>query len=215
MKKILFSLLFMALILFTFCKKDEYVGVEKTVNDTVAMITHDTRDEYFLYDNMHLYLDATTPGAISYQWLPTNETSPVVEFIPNDYRPFPVNLFGAGVFGAYEVLVTLPDTTIKYIIGVKADESTVYCANSFTPNNDGMNDYWGPYYIDAAVTINDVNIYDEHNKRLFHASENENIFWDGKYNDKVCDVGIYYYTIHYTSVQGSKRSKEGMLQILR
>lgn len=202
-------------IIFTSCKKDEFMHNDDNVNDTVAMISHYVREEYYLYDNANLYLDATTQGALSYQWLPTNETSAVIEFVPNDYKPHPWDMFDFNFFGGYEVIVTLPDTTVTYGIAVISDESVVYCPNSFTPAGDGLNDLWGAFYNHNALTINSLNIYNSRDKRVFHSGENEEPLWDGRYDGDPCDIGYYYYTIHYTNIHGKKKSKEGILQLSR
>jgi gliding motility-associated-like protein len=210
------TILFISVLLIAVasCKKDEYVRNNDIITDTVALISFNVPDVYMLYDNAHLYLDATTEGALSYQWLPTNETSPVVEFIPNDYLINPWTIASEKPFGCYEVIVTLANTTIKYGIGVFADDAVVYCPSAFTPDNNGMNDKWGAYYIYQNL-IKSLNIYDQNNRRLFHSGGNDDPLWDGKYKGKLCDVGTYYYTLHYTTPQGGKKSREGMFQLLR
>jgi gliding motility-associated-like protein len=171
-------------------------------------------NEYYLSDNTHLYLDATTPGAISYQWLPTNETSSVIEFFPNIYADY-FGYYDGRIYGAYKVIVTLADTIINYYVDVLADESVVYCPNAFTPNGDWKNDVWKVGYDSRFVKIVSLNIYDQQNKKVFSSGEYDEPSWDGKYLGTLCDAGYYYYIVHYTTAQGGKRSREGMLQLIR
>ena len=50
----------------------------------------------------------------------------------------------------------------------------------FTPNNDGMNDYWYIPDIEQYGTIS-VQIYNRFGKQLYHSSAYKND-WDGTYN---------------------------------
>jgi|WetSurMetagenome_2_1015567.scaffolds.fasta_scaffold77063_2 gliding motility-associated-like protein len=200
---------------FASCKKDEFVKNSDVISDTVSLVSGSQPQEYNLYDEVQLYLNATTSSAVSYQWLPTNETTSVIEFVPNDYKPTGWSVANGNFFGGYEVIITLPDTTIRMGIIVYADEAVVYCANTFVPNGNGLNDLWKVYYNSNAVTINELNIYNSRNKTVFHSGEGEEPAWDGKYKDDICESGIYYYTFHFTTLQGGKKSKEGMIELMR
>jgi gliding motility-associated-like protein len=215
MKKLLLCICFITFIL-TSCKKDEYIKNKDTVTDTLHFVSfHDLDYNYYLSDNTHLYLDATTPGAISYQWLPTNETSPVVEFIPNIYYNNLLFYHDGAFYGSYKVIVTLHDTTINYIVNVIADESVVYCPNTFTPDCNCFNSIWRVGYNFNFVKMVSLNIYDQQNKKVFSSGEHDQPNWDGTYLGTLCDAGNYYYIVHYTTSQGGKRSREGMVQLIR
>jgi len=213
MKKLVLSLICISFIL-TSCKKDEYIKNKDSVTDTVHLNSVNPYAEYNLSDNTHLFLDATTPGAISYQWFPTNETGPVVEFSPNIYVG-DFFYYNQNYYGAYKVIVTLPDTTLNYFIHIIADKSVVYCPNSFTPESHFYNKVWQVGFDADYVKMVSLNIYDNQNLKVYAWEENSPAEWDGKYNGTLCDAGYYYYIIHYTTLQGGKRSKEGILQLIR
>ena len=69
-------------------------------------------------------------------------------------------------------------------------------ANIFTPNNDGLNDYFTlptlPPDLCASV-FTEIKIYNRWGNRVY-ASADRNFKWDGK---AVTD-GIYYYVVSYT-----------------
>lgn len=213
MKKTAIYIVLLLLIFFTSCKKDEFINNNDLVTDTVNVAAGFQPQEYNLYDQVLLYINAETPGAISYQWLPTNETSPVIGFVPNDYKPTGWDITDDLFFGGYEVIITFADTTVQLGIAIFADESVVYCANSFTPNGDGINDIWTVFYKRNVVTINSLSIFNSRNKMVFYSGDNDYPAWDGKYKDDSCESGIYYYTVHFTTVQGGKKSKEGMIEL--
>jgi len=205
-------------IVFASCKKDKFYKNYDVVVDTVN-VTMDYayfNDPYYLIDNSFLYLNATSPGAISYFWLPTNQTTPIVGFIPNHYLPYNYDL-NSGLFGGYEVIITYSDTTIRYSIGVIADEAIVYYPNLFTPNHDGSNDKWTITCDWRTARFISLTIYDQQNRKDFktESDDYDKRAWDGNYNGSPCDAGNYYFVFHYKTVDGGNKSKEGMFELIR
>ena len=71
--------------------------------------------------------------------------------------------------------------------------------NTFTPNGDGINDYWD---ITGLIAYQDatVDIFDRWGQQVFHSLGYPKP-WDGTYNGKPVAVGVYYYVIN-THYQG-------------
>jgi gliding motility-associated-like protein len=65
--------------------------------------------------------------------------------------------------------------------------------NTFTPNNDGVNDYWK---IDALVTYPEslVTVYSRYGQKVYQSIGYPKS-WDGKYNGTPLPDGTYYYII--------------------
>ena len=63
----------------------------------------------------------------------------------------------------------------------------------FTPNNDGMNDYWYIPDIEQYGTIH-VQIYNRYGKMVYESSAYKND-WDGTFNGKPLPEASYYYII--------------------
>lgn len=72
----------------------------------------------------------------------------------------------------------------------------------FTPNNDGMNDYWYISDIEQYGTIS-VQIYNRFGKLLYKSSAYNND-WDGTYNGTPLPEAAYYYII--------KSSEKGLIK---
>ena len=77
-----------------------------------------------------------------------------------------------------------------------------YCIslpNAFTPNNDGLNDLFGPGDIYCHPDFSDYsfNIYNRWGQLVFQTVE-PGIKWDGKYNGVPQEIGVYYYTLQYS-----------------
>ncbi|MCW3108942.1 MAG: hypothetical protein JWQ09_3448 [Segetibacter sp.] len=98
--------------------------------------------------------------------------------------------------------------------------STIQCscslniANSFSPNNDGINDLFKPDLLCTPVSYK-LSIFNRYGALLFDGS-NYNSGWNGRFNDTDVPVGTYYYVLQ---VQGpgdvAPRKKAGSVTLLR
>ena len=84
--------------------------------------------------------------------------------------------------------------------------------NTFTPNNDGVNDTWNL----------DFSNYSEVNLVIFNkwgseiTSFTDLVFsWDGTYNGNDLPAGTYYYIIQLTESTGSIINQSGPITIIR
>ncbi|WP_339608276.1 Ig-like domain-containing protein [uncultured Roseivirga sp.] len=81
--------------------------------------------------------------------------------------------------------------------------------NFFTPNNDGMNDFWVIEDI-KDNPVNEVKVFTQSGKMVFSAKDYQND-WAGKFEDSVLPSGTYYYEINISNGQAIVR---GTLLIL-
>jgi gliding motility-associated-like protein len=192
--KIHYLFIALSVIICTSCKKEYQDYYVKTV--TIKVNKNIT--DYDLKEFIRLKLDATSAGALSYLWTPTNETTPVIDYNVN--------------YGTYSVNITLPDTIITYNINVNFGYCQLYCPSAFSPNGDGMNDKWKPYgeinYFNYLLTI-----YNEANALVFQTSDVDQ-GWDGRANDILQPFGVYYYHINYESASGKKLTKSGAIEMV-
>ena len=82
--------------------------------------------------------------------------------------------------------------TIKQITVV--DKYAFYVPNSFTPNNDGVNDVFLPRVTD--VLKYHLMIYNRNGQCIFQSIDPEEP-WDGTYNGTKCPAGTYTWMIEY------------------
>ena len=87
-------------------------------------------------------------------------------------------------------------------------ELTIY--NTFSPNGDRINDYWGVpgirFYEGARISV-----YERGGTRVFY-SENPDVRWDGTYKGKEMPIGTYFWVIEVIEVGEMRR---GMLNLIR
>ncbi|RYY19624.1 MAG: gliding motility-associated C-terminal domain-containing protein, partial [Sphingobacteriaceae bacterium] len=82
--------------------------------------------------------------------------------------------------------------------------------NTFTPNNDGINDVWNIKYLDSYPNVI-VEVFNRYGERMYY-SVGYTAPWDGRYKGAELPVGTYYYIIS----PGSGRDKiAGPITIIR
>ncbi|WP_162997025.1 PKD domain-containing protein [Mucilaginibacter kameinonensis] len=65
--------------------------------------------------------------------------------------------------------------------------------NTFTPNGDGVNDFWNVKYLESYPN-NKVDVYNRYGEKVY-SSIGYSVPWDGKYNGSYLPPGTYYYII--------------------
>ncbi|MEL6357555.1 MAG: gliding motility-associated C-terminal domain-containing protein, partial [Bacteroidota bacterium] len=92
------------------------------------------------------------------------------------------------------------DTTVVIVEAlVAAQERRVYFPNAFSPNFDGINDYFVPFLGKGALVIRSFKIFNRWGDLIFEqnrCSPNDLACrWDGYFNDKPMPPGGYVYTV--------------------
>lgn len=85
--------------------------------------------------------------------------------------------------------------------------------NVFTPNNDGVNDFFNPVK-KFGITINQIYIFNRWGN-LIHNVNSPQILWDGNVGNEKASDGVYYWRVEYQNSKGTKSSKSGFLQLLK
>jgi gliding motility-associated-like protein len=117
--------------------------------------------------------------------------------------------------GTYFVTLKNGDCATADTIDVKND-CYINIPNSFTPDNDGLNDYWIPMDIlSAGVTKFELNIYNRWGEQIFNTTNTQTRGWDGNFGGKAQPLGVYIYAIDVTYKNTTKKSFKGNLTLLR
>lgn len=130
---------------------------------------------------------------------------------PNSQQQYVIRQDVCGTISYDTVQVNIKDTNcIPYVLGE--------IPNTFTPNNDGVNDVWQFNLGDDAV-LNGITIYNRWGN-LIHsgsgASNNNTVLWDGRTTSgEPCSEGIYFYVLNYTDAKGEQQSKTGYISLFR
>jgi gliding motility-associated-like protein len=129
--------------------------------------------------------------------------------------------------GSYLVTLIVTDNngcmdTVADTVKVK-DIFTFYIPNVFTPNGDGVNDYFFPQGVSVDANNFDMYIFDRWGNLVFHTNKwladiNRSEGWNGSlnnsgtYNDAVMDV--YVYRILAKEINGSKHEYIGRIALV-
>lgn len=106
--------------------------------------------------------------------------------------------------------------TASLFLYVKYLDKKVFVPNSFTPNGDGLNDLFGPELpIDRGYEIENFSIYNRYGERVFFNEGSENIKWDGRLRGKPMDMGVYFYVLVVTFLDGDTFEDKGEVNLLR
>jgi gliding motility-associated-like protein len=110
-------------------------------------------------------------------------------------------------------LVYGSNDTSSFTVNVIDCEVILEMPNVFTPNNDGVNDY---FHIKELKGINQatLRIYNRWGQKLI---EKNDILsgWDGKYNGEYCTDGTYFWIIQYTTMNNESKTKTGFLTLAK
>ena len=116
--------------------------------------------------------------------------------------------------GYYNVLISDANDCYSLLDGIAVDSALtcIEMTNTFTPNNDGVNDTWN---LDFS-NFSEVNlvIFNKWGSEI--ASFTDLVFsWDGTYNGNDLPAGTYYYIIQLTESTGSLINQSGPITIIR
>ncbi|WP_114751470.1 T9SS type B sorting domain-containing protein [Pleomorphovibrio marinus] len=84
--------------------------------------------------------------------------------------------------------------------------------NAFTPNGDGLNDYFRPRM--RGIEDYEFHIFNKWGELIYSSYSIEDPGWDGTLNGTMSPNGNYVYKIRYTSIDGEKGSKTGVFTLV-
>jgi len=94
-----------------------------------------------------------------------------------------------------------------------SDDCAMWIPNAFTPDGDGHNDQWT---WESECTPNEISvmIFDRWGE-LIYRSEESAATWDGTYNGKPSQVGVYAYRVGYRLPYQEKQWTTGSITLVR
>lgn len=101
------------------------------------------------------------------------------------------------------------------IVTVRLVNTLFYVPNAFSPNNDGINDYFN-LIVDGSknITTFSIEIYNRWGEKIFR-SEVPTFRWDGTFMNKKVGVGTYIYMIKYRTNGSEEQLIKGDITILK
>ncbi|WP_157976889.1 PKD domain-containing protein [Taibaiella helva] len=118
--------------------------------------------------------------------------------------------------GSYSLTVTTPyDCNATDVVVIDKD-CYIDVPNSFTPNNDGNNDYFFPrQLLSKNVGGFTMKVFNRWGQVVFETSNRNGRGWDGRFNDKEQPSGVYIYQINVVLANGRTEQYSGNVTLLR
>ena len=176
-------------------------SISKTIN-VYKSPTADAGQSLYILSGGQVTIPAVAEGAgLTYKWSPSvgldhdNILNPVA-FPEKDTD--------------YSLLVTTAEgCTVTTLITVKVLQALVP-PNSFTPNGDGVNDFWTVKYLESYPNAT-IEVFNRNGTRVFF-SNGYKVPFDGNFKNEPLPVGVYYYIIN---PRNSRKTVTGPLTIIR
>lgn len=86
--------------------------------------------------------------------------------------------------------------------------------NAFTPNGDGINDYWLVYRSNACLRSVSAKVFNRYGNTVYESKDYHNT-WDGTYKGKPVPDGTYYAVVIFTLIDGKVVTIKKDVTVLR
>jgi gliding motility-associated-like protein len=121
-----------------------------------------------------------------------------------------ISVSTAGIYWVQITHANCVETDTFYV--TEGGGGAVMIPNVFTPNGDGVNDF---YDIGTpAADLYRMEIYDRWGVMVFMSTDPAHK-WDGVYNKDAATEGVYYYIIHYVNCASEEVHETGFLHLKR
>lgn len=101
---------------------------------------------------------------------------------------------------------------------ISIGESSLEVPNAFSPNGDGINDYFNVYNVASIISFR-ASIYNRWGQELYSwgldEMECEECGWDGTYNGKPVKAGVYFVVVIARGADGIKYEYKKDVNLLR
>ena len=117
--------------------------------------------------------------------------------------------------GYYYTVVTINGCSSTDTVWVQKD-CYMDIPNVFTPNGDGVNDYFYPrQLLTRGMTTFNMNIYNRWGQLVYTTTSLDGRGWDGTFNNQPQAEGVFVYIIDATFKDGQNEHHQGNLTLLR
>jgi gliding motility-associated-like protein len=114
--------------------------------------------------------------------------------------------------------VSFCQETDSVFIEVQKDLS-LYFPNAFSPNFDGINDFWTPLGGKGIETVRTLQVYDRYGSQVYQADnflpDDPSQGWDGMVRGKAGQAGVYVFFAEVEFIDGTVEIYEGDVLLVR
>lgn len=164
-------------------------------------VTNTSPDTTIAIDNS---VDLYSSGGYSYEWQPFTglncNTCDTVTSTPNETITYYVTIKDSLGCESYDTVTV----SVEYF--------PYFLPNGFSPNNDGNNDVL--YVRGTGIQSVYLQIFDRYGNLMFE-TQDQNQGWDGTYQNKPVNTGVYIYNVQVFYKDGRTEEKNGNITLFR
>jgi gliding motility-associated-like protein len=174
-------------------------------------VTVEAPPEILLGDTL-LLSQSTNRSVVSYAWSPeegfscTDCSAPI-------FRPLNSDTY------FLEVTDEEGCTAIDSFFIEVTKNRAYYAPNVFSPNGDGVNDYFMPMFGNDVARVDNFRIFSRWGNLLFERREGlpnaTELRWNGRSNGEVLPMGVYIWTANIVFIDGESLQASGDVMLLR
>ncbi|PSK95151.1 gliding motility-associated C-terminal domain-containing protein [Taibaiella chishuiensis] len=117
--------------------------------------------------------------------------------------------------GDISLTVSTPYCSTTDVVHVSKD-CYIDVPNAFTPNGDGVNDYFFPrQLLSSSVTDFQLQVVNRWGQKVFETRQIDGRGWDGRFNGTLQPEGVYIYLIKVVFRNGASENYQGNVTLLR
>ena len=156
---------------------------------------------------IRLQTQADEPFGI-FSWTPSSYFNDQTAY----YQQFPIYISDSfTVSGKSDAMGCVASASIKIIV-----DPFALIPNAFSPNGDGLNDYFKPVLVGDNYNVISFRIFNRWGQLVFEAYGNRALIgWDGNYNGANADMGTYFYHLEVALPSGTMKANKGELTLIR
>ncbi|MEM1217459.1 MAG: gliding motility-associated C-terminal domain-containing protein [Bacteroidota bacterium] len=149
-------------------------------------------------------------------WFPSTFLTFDFNLLEPEVRPFDSQLYTIEAYDLNGCLITAE-------VFIEVDKNrNVYIPNIFTPDGDGINDWFQPYTGNGVASIPSFRIYDRWGELVYFATdlpslngETPDLAWDGTFNGKKLNSQVFVYLIEVEFEDGERLLYRGDISLMR
>ena len=114
--------------------------------------------------------------------------------------------------------MTFCTDSIQFAIDVEVVRK-VFIPNAFSPNDDGINDFFVPKVGLGVAQIQNMMVFDRSGNMIYQRAsfdaEDESMGWNGFYRNNALPTGVYVYQMDLVYVDGEVLQYSGDVTLIR
>lgn len=118
--------------------------------------------------------------------------------------------------GEYEIVLTVTDIfgcPVQVRKEISVFDYYLVMPNVFTPNGDGVNDYFFPRFV--GIESLEFWVLNKWGETIFYTDDRNSQGWDGKLNQEVSIPGNYVYKLRFKTLDGRTQTMTDLFMLLK